>query len=94
MNIDEPGQEHIIDEDLFGEFHENLFQDLVADEILDPDIIHNNPNMEGCRQGAGICQNFLMRKLNQQTNILMHLMIIWEYNKLMLLIIWQSQKVV
>ena len=26
---------------------------LVADDILDPDIDQNNPNMEGGRQGAG-----------------------------------------
>ena len=28
MNIDEPGEEHIIDEDFLGEFDENLLQDL------------------------------------------------------------------
>ena len=35
------------------EFDENSFHDLVADNILDPDINQNNPNMEGGRQGAG-----------------------------------------
>ena len=34
MNIDGPGEEHIIDEDFHGEFDENLFQDLVADDIF------------------------------------------------------------
>ena len=53
MNIDEPGVEHIINEVFHGEFDENLFQDLVADDILDPDLNINNPNMEGDRQGAG-----------------------------------------
>ena len=47
MNIDEPGEEHIIDEDFHGEFDENLFQDLVADDILDPHLNINNPTMEG-----------------------------------------------
>ena len=46
MNIDEPGEEHI-DEDFHGEFDENVFQGLVADDILDPDLNINNPNMEG-----------------------------------------------
>ena len=49
MNIDEPGEEHIIDKDFHGEFDENLFQDVVAD-ILDPDLNINNPNMEGAGQ--------------------------------------------
>ena len=53
MNINEPGEEHIIDVDFHGEFDENLFQDLAADDILDPDLNINNPNMEGGRQGAG-----------------------------------------
>ena len=53
MNIDESGDEYIIDEDLHAEFDENLFQDLVAGDILDPDINIDNPNMEGGRQGAG-----------------------------------------
>ena len=47
MNIDEPSEEHIINEDFHGEFDENLFQDLVTDDILDPDLNINNPNMEG-----------------------------------------------
>ena len=34
-------------------FHENLFQDLVADDILDLGINFNNPNMECGRQGVG-----------------------------------------
>ena len=53
MNIDEPGKEHITCEDFYGEFDENFFQGLVADDILDPDLNINNPNMEGGRQGAG-----------------------------------------
>ena len=53
MNIDEPGEEHIIDEDFHGEFDETLFQDLVVDDIVDPDLNIDIPNMEGARQGAG-----------------------------------------
>ena len=53
MNIDEPGEGDIIDEDFHGEFDENVFQDLVADDILDPDLNIDIPNMEGARQGAG-----------------------------------------
>ena len=53
MKIDEPGEQHIIDEDFHGEFDENLFQDLAANDILDPSLNINNPNMEGGRQGAG-----------------------------------------
>ena len=53
MNIDEPGEEHVMDEDFHGKFDENVFQDLVADDILDPDLNINNPNMEYGRQGAG-----------------------------------------
>ena len=53
MNINEPGEEHIIEENFHDEFDENLFQDLVADDILDPDLNIDNPNMEGARQGAG-----------------------------------------
>ena len=53
MNIDEPGEECVIDKDFHGEFNENLFQDLVADDILDHNLNINNPNMEGDRQGAG-----------------------------------------
>ena len=53
MNIDELGEEHIIDEDFHGEFDKNLFQDLVADDILDPDLNINNPNMEGAGQQGG-----------------------------------------
>ena len=45
--------EHIIDEDFHGEFDENLFQDLVVDDIVDPDLNIDIPNMEGARQGAG-----------------------------------------
>ena len=37
MNIDEPSEEHIIDEDFHGEFDENLLLDLVADDVVDPD---------------------------------------------------------
>ena len=50
---DEPGEEHIIDKDIHGEADENLFHYLVADGIVDPNANHNNPNMEGVRQGAG-----------------------------------------
>ena len=53
MNIDELGEEQVIDEDFHGVFDEILFQDLVADEILDPDLNINNLNMEGGRHGAG-----------------------------------------
>ena len=52
MNIDEPGEEHIIDEDFHGEFDEKLFQDLVVEDIVDPDLNINIPNMEGARQGC------------------------------------------
>ena len=38
MNIDEPGVEHIRDEDFHGEFDENIFQELIADDYLDPDL--------------------------------------------------------
>ena len=34
MDIDEPGEEHIIDKDFHGEFDENLYQDLVAADIF------------------------------------------------------------
>ena len=99
MNIDEAGEEHITDEGFHGEFDENLFQDLVADDILDPDLNIHNPNMAGARQGGGQLRpqrmvvvdsmrnlpKFLVKKLNQQTIIFMHMMIIWKYNKLMLL---------
>ena len=53
MNIDEPGDEHIIDEDFHGAFDENLFQELVVDDIIDPDLNLYISNMEGARQGAG-----------------------------------------
>ena len=53
MNIDESGDEHIIDEDFHGAFDENLFQDLLIDDILDPDLTIDIPNMEVARQGAG-----------------------------------------
>ena len=53
MNIDDPGEEHIIDEDFHGEFDENLLQDLVVDDIVDPDLNIDILNMEGARQGAG-----------------------------------------
>ena len=52
MNIDEPGEEHVIDEDFHCDFDENLFHGLAADDILDPITNFNNPNMEGGRQGA------------------------------------------
>ena len=53
MNIDEPGEEHIIDEDIHGEFDENLLWDLVPDYIVDPDLNIDIPNMESATQGAG-----------------------------------------
>ena len=53
MNIDEPGEECIIDDDFHSKFDGNLFQDLVVDDILDPHLNIDNPNMEGARQGAG-----------------------------------------
>ena len=52
MNIDEQGDEHIIDEDFHGAFDKNLFQDLVVDDILDPDLNTDIPNMEGARPCA------------------------------------------
>ena len=52
MNIDEPDEKHIIDEDFLDEFDDTLFQDLVVD-ILDPDLNINNPKIEGARQGSG-----------------------------------------
>ena len=52
MNIYEPGDEHI-DEDFHGAFDENLFQDLVVDDTVDPDLNIDIPNMEGARQGVG-----------------------------------------
>ena len=48
MNIDKPGDGHIIDEDFHGAFNENLFQDLVVDDILDHDL-----NIDCARHGAG-----------------------------------------
>ena len=51
MNIDEPGDEHIIDEDFHGAFDENLFNELVVDDILVDDLNIDIPNMEGARQG-------------------------------------------
>ena len=42
MNIDEPGEEQVIDEYFHGLFDENIFHDLVADVILDPDLKNNN----------------------------------------------------
>ena len=53
MNIDEPGDEHIIDEDFHGAFDENLFNELVVDDILVDDLNIDIPNMEGARHGAG-----------------------------------------
>ena len=51
--IGEPGKEHIIHENFHSDFDENVFHDLVADDILNPDINQNNPNIEGGRQGEG-----------------------------------------
>ena len=51
MNIDEPGDEHIIDEDFHGAFDENLFNELVVDDILVGDLNIDIPNMIGDRQG-------------------------------------------
>ena len=100
MNIDEQGDEHIIDENFHGAFDENLFQDLVVNDILDPDLNIDIPNMEGARQGAGqqepqrmVIVDPMVRKLNQQTIILMHLMIIWKYNRLMLqMLMWHKSQ--
>ena len=36
--------EHSIDKDFYGEFDENLFHELVLDNVLDPDKIQSNPN--------------------------------------------------
>ena len=52
MNIDEPREEHIIEEDVHSEFGESFFHNLVADYILDSDIDQNNPNMVDSRQVA------------------------------------------
>ena len=105
MNIDEPGDEHITDEDFSGVLDENLFQDLVVDNILDPDINIDIPNMEGTRQGAGQqgpqrmvvsdpmknLPKFSGEKTESADNYLMHLMIIWKYNKLMLqMLMWHK----
>ena len=93
MNIDEPSDKQMIDEDFHGELDKNLFYNLLADDILDTDIHQNNANMEGGRQGAGQLdpqrmvivdlmrnlQNFLVRKLNHQTIILIHLVITLKY---------------
>ena len=43
----------VIDEDFHGVFDENLFHDLVTDDIIDPCLSNHNPNMEGGRQGPG-----------------------------------------
>ena len=51
MNIDELGDEHIIDEDFHGAFDENLINELVVDDILVDDLNIDIPNMEGARQG-------------------------------------------
>ena len=78
--------EHIIEEDFHAEFDQNLFYDLVADDILDPDINKNNPNMKGDRKGSGQqdpqrmvvvdhkrnLPKFLVRRLYQQTYIFIH----------------------
>ena len=53
MNIDEPGDDHIIDEDFHVEFDEKLFHNLLDDDMLHPDIGQGNPNMEASTQGAG-----------------------------------------
>ena len=53
MNIDEPGDEHIIDEDFHGAFDENLFHELVVDDTLVDDLNIDIPNMEGAGHGAG-----------------------------------------
>ena len=53
MDIDVPGKECIIDDNSHGECDENLFNNLVANDISDPDTNQNNPNMVGGRQGAG-----------------------------------------
>ena len=104
MNIDEPGDEHIIDEDFHGAFDENLFQDLVVDDILDPGLNLDIPNMEGARQGAGQQGPQRMVVVDPVKNlpkfsgektesaiILMHLMIIWKYNRLMLqMLMWHK----
>ena len=53
MNIDEPGEEDITDEDFYAGFDENSFYDLDADDILDPDINQNYADMECGRQSTG-----------------------------------------
>ena len=53
MNIHEPVEKHIIDEDFHSDFDEIVVHALGANAILDPDLNQNNPNKEGVRQGAG-----------------------------------------
>ena len=53
MNIDKPGEEQVIDENFHGECHEHVSQVLVADDISDPNLNIDIPNMEGGRQDAG-----------------------------------------
>ena len=53
MNVDEPGEEHVTDDDFHGEFNKKVFHDLVADEILYPNANFNNPNMENSRHTGG-----------------------------------------
>ena len=99
MNIDKIGKEHIIDEDLHGDFDENLFHALLADDILDPYINQNNPNMEGGKQCAGqqgqqrmvdvdpmrSLPRFSGEKTESTDKHLDALDIVWKYKKLMLL---------
>ena len=65
------------------ELGENIFHDLVAHDILDPDRNQINPSMEGHRQDAGqkgpqrmMAVVPLRNLLNLQAIILMHVMII------------------
>ena len=45
--------EHITHKDFHAQFDENLFHDLVTDDILDPCINQNNPNIKDIGQGTG-----------------------------------------
>ena len=69
MNIGKPGEEQIINEDFHGKFDGHLFQDLVADEILHPNLNINNPNMEGGTQSEGQHSPQRMMVVNPMRNL-------------------------
>ena len=56
MNADEvhiQGGENVMDEGFHAQFIENIFHELVVDDMLGPAIIPNNPNLKGGRAPAG-----------------------------------------